>query len=694
MRNFQEWDLCNEFILTIHQYYHDHLQLNELVCTIGNCFESAINKTAPLTKRRNCKLISEPWENDREVVSAKRKKEISYKIWRRDRPDKEKRLTFITSVSKFKSCLTLAKSRYFTELSKSRNTRQLWAQINKFVKAKDSLTDSSRLSADELNRNYVSIGATTTVTIEEVFAFIESTDSNTNAFNLVPVTPEHVENIIHNFKPYKYGCEGWNSIFMKSAKKVLAPYICKIINLSFEMAEFPNQWKCGKITPVPKLPKPKSPNDYRPITVLPLMSKPIEKVVAKQLNAWLENDRILYRTQSGFRRGFSTETILMYVKQKIQEHINTSHMCFLVILDFSKAFDCVAHDILIRKLHSYGMGKRSLRWFASYLGNRTVCTKFDDEISDPLPISSGVPQGSVLGPILFNIYAADMASFISNGLVFQYADDTQILLSVAKDNLDEQTVNNMISRCLEEAKGWSTKNYIKLNETKTKVLPISTHNNMSTRLPSFSSGIECYITYTAKNLGIIFDSSLKWTDHIDSLILNVNKKAHILRRFFREFISPQNRQLRFMIVNALIISSITYCCSLFKPLKKQNLKRIHRLIKTAASLILNRYCHTEDLKDARLLSADDNINLAIAKMTHRSIHNIEFAPYIECELQTTERHRRQNQQHLLKGQTNEFRNTFKDIAANIFNSLPLEIRATKNFTKFSKLCHNHFISHL
>ena len=193
---------------------------------------------------------------------------------------------------------------------------------------------------------------------------------------------------------------------------------------------FPRQWKIARISPIPKVNDIKSKNDLRPISILPVLSKVFERLVLKQKADFLSNSTygILKDSMSAYKKGHNTTTVLLAMRDDILQAMQRGEVTMAVLADFSKAFDTVAYETVLKKMHSIGFSKDYLRWLISYLTGRQRFVQIDDNVSDYVNVSFGVPQGSILGPVLSNIYVNDLSDNLDSIKSYQYADGTTIYI--------------------------------------------------------------------------------------------------------------------------------------------------------------------------------------------------------------------------------------------------------------------------
>ena len=255
------------------------------------------------------------------------------------------------------------------------------------------------------------------------------------------------------------------SSILKDALITLISEFKFILNLSFAQGNFPDKWKLAQITPLPKEGDPTVCNNYRPISLLPLPGKIAERIVHTRLITYFETNSFLNKNQGGFRKNNSTINSISEFTHEIFTAINDSNTSLATFIDFSKAFDTVNHFILIEKLKKYGIVNSNLAWLQNYLLNRKQCTTVNGTTSDLLNISCGVPQGSILGPILFSIYINDLSHVVTNTSMYLYADDT-VLLSSDKNILSARTKMQLD---LIEIATWCWRNKLSLNIKKKKM---------------------------------------------------------------------------------------------------------------------------------------------------------------------------------------------------------------------------------
>ncbi len=345
-------------------------------------------------------------------------------------------------------------------------------------------------------------------------------------FNLHTITEpdiiRHVTSLRGGSAP---GCDNVPASVLKQNIHVFSKPLLHLVNLSISSGVFPSIYKIAKVFPLYKANDYTDKNNFRPISLLSVFSKVLEKAVKEQLVAYLETNNILSEEQYGFRENRTITDVLFNVNKDIHDAISKDDKIMLVFLDIKKAFDSIDRDKLIIKLEAIGVRGNALSWFTSYLDGRRQCVSMYGVNSDLLPVNYGVVQGSTLGPILFLIYINNISKLRLNGKLFLFADDTLIFLRGKSWN----EVRIAAMHDLMYLKTWFDQNILSLNVSKTKYLPISLRSrtdfnlndiiiHMCNNYHNFNCNCESIEKVTSyKYLGVTFDSRLNWSQHIESL---------------------------------------------------------------------------------------------------------------------------------------------------------------------------------
>ena len=262
-----------------------------------------------------------------------------------------------------------------------------------------------------------------------------------NYFNLASVSENSILTILKAIQVLKAaGIDNLSVSFLKDRAKVLSKPISDLCSLSITSEKILDICKVAKLKPLYKKGSLTEPCNYRPISLLPLISKVIEKVIHDQTSTFLNSKNLLYTYQSGFRKKHSTDFCLSYLNDKILKGFDKGMMTGMILIDLQKAFDTIDHDVLLQKLYAIGFSKHTVNWFKSYLSNRSFLVNLENNFSQPASVSCGVPQGSILGPLLFLIYVNDMSQAVKCHL-FLYADDSCLVCQHKDINEIEKQLN-------------------------------------------------------------------------------------------------------------------------------------------------------------------------------------------------------------------------------------------------------------
>jgi hypothetical protein len=406
--------------------------------------------------------------------------------------------------------------------------------------------------------------------------------------SFTPVCESEVRKILMSSAPKTCDLDPIPTPLLVECLDVVLPTLTKIVNDSLVSGIFPDVHKTALVTPLLKKPTldHNELKNFRPVSNLSFVSKLIEKVVLSQLSAHLKTNHLFNPLQSAYRPGHSTETALVKIVNDLLLALDQGKVSILTLLDLSAAFDTIDHGLLLSRLeHVFGVRDSALLWFSSYLSNRTQTVSINNSTSDPALLRYGVPQGSVLGPVLFVLYTAPLADIMTTHSVLHhsYADDTQLQKSADPKGFD--TLVNSMQECIRDVKSWMTFNKLRLNDEKTEVMVVSSPRiSTSLQLPDSITIGNATVPYSdsVKNLGVTLDSHLTMHAQILSIVRAVNYE---LRRIgsIRHYLSEQATQT---LVSAFILSRLDYCNALLYGCPQYLLNRLQKLQNNAARLIL------------------------------------------------------------------------------------------------------------
>lgn len=408
----------------------------------------------------------------------------------------------------------------------------------------------------------------------------------------------------------------------------LAPVLLTITNLSLACADFSPSLKLAFVSPLIKKLTLDSEilKNYRPVSNLSFVSKLIEKIVCSQLISHLSKHGLYEQFQSAYREHHSTETALLRVQNDLLVAVDEHGGAILVLLDLSAAFDTIDHSTLLNLLHErFGIQGLALKWVKSYLSDREQCVQINGESSDKVKLSFGVPQGSVLGPILFTIYTTPLGDIVrKHGLTFHlYADDTQIYIAFKPtDVLSSEQAMTRIERCVEEIRSWMRMNFLKLNDDKTELLVITQTINNALNI-TMSIGGEVVSPDPAeppRNLGVLFDATMGLRQHTSKLCQSLNYKIYNIGKI-RKYI---NSDCAKTLVNSTVTAKLDYCNSLLYGIKGDYLDNLQKCQNSAARVITRtpkRHHITPVLHGLHWLPVRQRITYKMLLITYKCYNN-------------------------------------------------------------------------
>ena len=495
------------------------------------------------------------------------------------------------------------------------NSNCLWRAIRLCILKKSAsqrnYSKDDKIVADEFNNFFSSVGKST---INRITKLAEESNYTLNQCSFIPriyplseqftfnaVKCEQVQKIVTSMASGKApGIDKIPIHVIKDCLPAILPSLTSIINATFEFDTSPLAWKTAEVTPILKAGDHDIPNNNRPISLLPVLSKVCERVAHNQLTSYLLSRGRLSSKQSGNKQWHSTETSVIQTTDEILNAIDKKKLTAVVLLDLSKAFDSIDHQILLAKLQDIGASRPAIKWLGSYLTSRYQFVRINTTLSTKLPVSSGVPQGSILGPLLFNIYVNDLPSVPENCTSQCYVDDTKLLMSFQLRDQHE-TIEKM-NKDLLSIRNWCFDNQLLLNPDKTKLV-IFGSRQMTAKVSDFRLfllGKELEPVKAARDLGVTLDSNLTYNEHIVSTVSSCMSRLGQINRVKHIF----NKHALIIIINALVFSKLFYCSSVWSNTTQTNLDKLQAVQNFACRILSDakKFDHiTPLLKDLRWL---------------------------------------------------------------------------------------------
>ena len=449
---------------------------------------------------------------------------------------------------------------------------------SKFVINNKSVSDPN-IIANAFNKFYVNIGQTRSRNIpcvnRDVCSFIKS--SNSNSIFIAPANHEEVIKVIKSLNNSAPGYDGITSNILKCSIDAYIQPLTHIVNLSFSQGIFPEELKTAQVVPLYKTDDPTLINNYRPVSILPTFSKVFERLMYNRLYAFINDNNILYKYQFGFRQKYATSMALITLVDKIMKSLDNNEYVVGLFLDLSKAFDTVVHDILLKKMQKYGIRGIALKWFCNYLSNRKQFVSFNYCESLRLNINCGVPQGSILGPLLFLIYVNDLANVSENLFLTLFADDTSVFYSDKSIDSALMTINEELVKLLE----WLHINKLSLNIKKTHYVIFSLRKKVKTSLKICIDNNILERVSKSKFLGVMIDSKMSWNDHIKYIKSKISRAIGLLCRARKVF----KKSTLLTLYYSFIYPHIIYCIEVWGSASDCYISSLFKLQKRSVRII-------------------------------------------------------------------------------------------------------------
>lgn len=581
-------------------------------------------------KTKHIKKNAESWINNDLKCIIKNKHKL-HKIAKK-RPSPENISTYNSYRNYCNNQIRNARSRYiYNKFTQAKTPKDKWKVINQVTARIQIQTKlSENITPNEFNTYF-----TTNINSNQILLSPTEAKTNDSTFALFEVTTKEIAEIIQSLS--STSTAGFDDLHPKPIKYIanliLLPLVF-LINLSFKTGVYPDNLKKACITPVFKKGDLQNIGNYRPISVLSVIAKIYDKCFYIRLSSFCEKHTLISKFQFGFRSGMGTDMAITRVYNDILNALDGGLYCLGIFLDLEKAFDSVPHDRLLQKLNQIGIRGLGLHWIKSYLSERQCCTKINKRISDPNIIRIGVPQGSILSPLLFNIYINDLTEKIRKGL-YLYADDTIMIISHVNLEYLIETANNALG----VIKTWLENNGLKLNISKTEYIIFENINKqVNDSICTIKIGnniIQRVFKY--KYLGLWLDHRLSFDIHTNEVSKKLNQACYKI--FQSKLLFPRKTLIE--IYHALFYPLVIYGIHVWGNTSNNNIGRLQVIQKRVIRNIFNTswLAHTKPLfKKCRLLNI-------------KQIHAYFELKFIHTNLKTADEHQLFSKTEILKHPT-------------------------------------------
>ena len=616
---------------------------------LHNKLMSIHDKCFPKTKIRKKYSNRKPWLSDTLRNSIKFKNKLYHDSKRIPCTRTEKQYKLYKS--QLNRELKVAEKTYYKDLllSNKDNMRKTWSIIKniigthkktctqKIFKLNDgSTTDNKKIISDKFNDFFINVGpnlAKAIPTVNKTPLYCMKNKIFESMF-IEPVTQDEIVKLIGNLKDSACGWDELSTKFIKLSLECIVAPITHICNQSLQEGIFPQQLKIANVIPLYKSDDPMHFNHYRPVSLLCILSKVFEKIMYDRLLKFLEKMKIIYEKQFGFRKYHSTYMALMILMDKITKSLDDGEFVVGVFLDFSKAFDTVNHHIMLQKLEYYGIRGPVLKWFESYLSSRSQFVTYNGEKSSMKNVICGVPQGSILGPLLFLIYINDLSNVCEYMMPLLFADDTNLFNSGKDCNI----IQNEIETDLLHISEWLKINKLSLNIKKTQFMIFTNKNSSKPNIDLKIDGHKIEQTLKTKFLGVIIDSQLTWKYHINYICGKIARGIGIIIKA-RKLL---NRETLITLYYSFIYPYLQYCNHVWGSTCITFLKKLHVLQKRIVRVIAGAKPreHSEPLfKNLNILSIFQINVYAIGKFMYKVYHRETLNVFISMFKENSSVHR-------------------------------------------------------
>jgi len=682
--------------------------VNEALQMFMDTFTTIVDKHIPLVTKRAKRQKQPEWLTDEILESIKlrdsamkKKEHRTYKYYR----NKTTKLINNAKKTYYRDYVENNKnnpsklSKMFNQLSGKNNKNPIT-----LIKLDDDLTTTNEQDiANAFNEHFTNIAEKYLTpemknvnweTSEALINFVSSRVPTDNTFKIPPITEHYVSKFLSQLDSRKAtGLDKISAKILKLANPFITHTITHICNLSITTNTFPDAWKLAQVTPIFKKNSTQDLNNYRPISILPVLSKLIEKHVSIHLYEFLNSHNLITSRQSGFRAKHSCETALHQMLNEWLDCINNKESVGILFIDFCKAFDLVDTNILLQKMKVYNFSKDALTWFTSYLQNRKQSVRINSTTSKELTVQTGVPQGSILGPLSFLLQINDLPLQPTLESTSIFADDA----TSSASGKTKQEVETKLQRKTKNLKDWCKNNKMVVSIEKTKLMLMDPKNQNNPEEPRLNVTIQGNTLQQVKSerlLGVQIDQSLTWDGQIKKQRQSILFKISLLKRI-KTYLPLETRKLFY---NYYIKPHFEYCNTIWTNCTKKNLDKMLKLQKQAARMILDEKLQRENTRPSSELfieldwmTFNQTTHYRQAQLVFKSLNNLappymrNLFNYVHEVIPRPLRSATDNKLYLPKAHPKSIKQT----GPRIWNSLHKEVRNAKNLNQFKRLYLKH-----
>jgi len=690
--------------------YLKHLPINDA----WNSFHSKINEVIEtlsplkLITIPHTRVIKQPWMSTGLLQSSRTSNKLFKKAIGKPKTHKHY-IEFINYRNHYNKLKRKMKHKHYTDLFNkyTNDIRQTWKLLKSLIGRENNKTSISErfkinndITSDHLTiansfcDYFSTVGKKFASSIppprKNSEAYLSKEKTLPNSIYLAPTDTEEIKSIIKSLKPKKStGHDNISTLFICNNKIALCTPITILINKSLESGIVPDACKIAKVTPIYKSKDKELCTNYRPISLLPSTSKILEKIIHKRVYYFLQQQNILYHSQYGFRSKHSTNQAVCEFIANTLNAIDNKMTTIGVFLDLSKAFDTIDHQILLRKLKYYGIRGLALEWFKNYLCNRKQFVNYNGTSSSLRDITCGVPQGSVLGPLLFIIYTNDLPNALSYSKCILFADDTTIYLSLK--NIHE--LYDKINYDLETVSDWFRANKLTLNINKTNYMIFTKSINTHRQSKIIKLGPESINRVPhVKFLGIIIDEHLDWHRHIDHCKCKISSGMYALSSLKNTLGSKQLKMLYYSLIHPYL----TYGIVLWGAANKKHINKL-RILQNKSVRKINKSKYNDSAAPIYASLNIPNIQtiyeVELSKLMYQHVHSTLPSPL--QQLFTFNSHtydyntRHKNDPHITQRRTELVSKSFLHKAPQLWLSIPSNIKQSHTMESFKYNIRKH-----